>query len=260
MKALIVEDEKAAVRNLQALLADTAPMYEIAGITDSIVGTVDWLSSHPVPDLIFMDIHLADGSAFEIFERIAIPCPVIFKTAYDEYALKAFRVNSIDYLLKPISENDMLRALNKLNNLQNSPQKNDNDLMRFIKNMNRKQRYTGHFLVPGKGSKLLPLSVDIIRYFFITDGETKAIATDGESYAMPHTLDELSDMVDPDRFFRINRQYLISREAISDIDLWFNSRLSVNLKTPVEGKIVVSKARVKEFKTWFAGLSHTSFF
>ncbi len=253
MKVLIVEDEKAAVRNLRALLNDVAPQYEIVDATDSIFDTVEWLALHPMPDLIFMDIHLADGSAFEIFERKTISCPVIFTTAYDEYSLKAFKVNSIDYLLKPIGERDIRRALNKLELLRNSSGQQNDDLMRFVKTMSRQERYMTHFLVPSKGNKLLPLSVDSVYYFCIVDGTVKAVAKDGEQYTIPYTLDELSDTIDPDRFFRVNRQYLISREAIHDIDLWFHSRLLVNLKAPVAEKILVSRARVGEFKTWFAG-------
>jgi len=253
MRALIVEDEKAAVRILKSILTELSPQYEISGVTDSIIGTVEWLSTNPSPDLVFMDIHLADGSAFEIFERIAIRCPVIFTTAYDEYALKAFKVNSIDYLLKPINENEMRRALDKLELLQNAPQRDDEDFLHIIKSISNRERYTEHFLVPGKGSKLLPLSADSVCYFCISEGETKAVTSEGELYIMPYTLDELSGVVDPERFFRVNRQYLISREAISDIDLWFQSRLSINLKIPKGEKTVVSKARVKEFKMWFAG-------
>ena len=253
MKTLIVEDEKAAVRNLIALLSEISPRLEIAGVTDSILGTVEWLSTNSSPDFLFMDIHLADGSAFEIFERTTIRCPVIFTTAYDEYAIKAFKVNSIDYLLKPINENDMRRALAKLELLRNIPQRHDDDFLQMIKSMSHRNRYTAHFLVPGKGSKLLPLSAESVCYFCIADGETKALTNDGEWYIMPHTLDELSEIVDPVSFFRVNRQYLISREAIYDIDLWFQSRLSINLKIPKGEKTVVSKARVKEFKKWFAG-------
>ena len=178
MKIVIIEDEKAAVRNLTSLLNEIKPNGEIVTILDSISSTIEWFSSHPMPELVFMDIHLADGSAFEIFNHINITCPIIFTTAYDEYALRAFKVNSIDYLLKPIGKEDIEHA---------------------------------------------------------------------------QTLDELTECLNPSLFFRANRQYLISREAIKDIDLWFNSRLSINLYySGIKEKILVSKARVAEFKEWFS--------
>lgn len=255
MKVLIVEDEKAAVRNLKALLANVAPHYEIVGTSDSILGTIDWLENNPKPDIIFMDIHLADGSAFEIFERVKITTPVIFTTAYDEYALKAFRVNSIDYLLKPIGDKDIKRALDKFETLRESrPDIDEHAFTRFVRTMSRQDKYKTHFLIPAKGSKLIPLSVDSIDYFYVLSGVVRAMTKDKESVVIPNTMEELTDLLNPEQFFRINRQYLLTRESIKDIELWFNGRLSMNLKTPVEKeRIIVSKARVHDFKEWFAG-------
>ena len=252
MKALIIEDEKAAVRNLKALLKEVAPVIEVIGVLDSVTECVAWFQSEPAPDVVFMDIHLADGSSFEIFEHCRIPCPIIFTTAYDEYALKAFKVNSIDYLLKPIGAADLRRALDKLASLHHTSDPQES-LSTLIHSRQKRGHYKTHFLIPYKGDKLLPLAVDQVQYFCITEGITKAVVSSQESYVLPHTLDELADSLDPERFFRVNRQYIIARNAVRDIDLWFNNRLSINLKIPVNEKILVSKLRVNEFKNWFAG-------
>ena len=230
MKTVIIEDEKAAVRNLTSLLYEVKPEAEIDAVLDSIGSTIEWFGSHPMPDLVFMDIHLADGSAFEIFEHISITCPIIFTTAYDEYALRAFKVNSIDYLLKPIGKEDIEHSFEKLNSLNASGSSSvgkqssqDMEWLQLIHSLKKQENYKTHVL------------------------------TDGTEHYFPQTLDELAECLNPALFFRANRQYLISREAIKDIDLWFNSRLSINLRYPsISEKILVSKARVTEFKEWFA--------
>ena len=252
MKALIIEDEKAAVRNLMALLGEVDPDIEVIDVLDSITDSVEWFQSHPMPELIFLDIHLADGSAFEIFGHVDISCPVIFTTAYDEYALKAFKVNSVDYLLKPIDADDIRKALDKLSRLQSTAvEKEAIDYSAVMQALTRVEGYKTHFLIPMKGDKLLPVSVDMILFFYIADGNVKAVMTDGKEYLFTQTLDELADSLDPALFFRINRQYLISRKAVQDIDLWFNGRLAINLIVPTLDRILVSKARVPDFKTWF---------
>ena len=252
MKALIIEDERAAVRNLKALLKEVAPQTEVIDSLDSVTDSVAWFETNPAPDVVFLDIHLADGSSFEIFDHVRIDCPVIFTTAYDEYALRAFKVNSIAYLLKPIGAADLRRALNKLASLHRTPDREES-LAELIRNLQRRDRYKSHFLIPSKGDKLLPLAVDQVQYFCISDGVTRAVVSRDESYVLPNTLDELTDSLDPDRFFRVNRQYLLSRNAVQDIDLWFNNRLSINLRIPTGEKILVSKQRVNDFKNWFAG-------
>lgn len=255
MKALLIEDEKAAVRNLQALLLEVAPDVEILAVLDSIIETIDWFGTHAMPDLVFLDIHLADGSAFEIFSHVEIACPIIFTTAYDEYALRAFKVNSIDYLLKPIDGHDIRKALDKMDCLhgESSSPGNEPDYSSLIRALKKEESYKTHFLVPAKGDKLIPVSADMILFFHIDDGVVKAVLADGKECLFPQTLDELADSLNPALFFRVNRQYLISRKAVLDINLWFNGRLSVNLKVPVTEKILVSKAKVGEFKEWFTG-------
>lgn len=221
MKTVIIEDEKAAVRNLTSLLNEVKPEAEIIAILDSINSTIEWFGIHPMPELVFMDIHLADGSAFEIFDHISITCPIIFTTAYDEYALRAFKVNSIDYLLKPIGKEDIEHAFEKLDNLQDTIPENgsrrenkEEELLHLIHSLKKQENYKTHFLIPIKGDKLLPVSIDMIQLFYIKDCQVKAVLTDGVEYNFSLTLDELVDCLNPSLFFRVNRQFLISREAI----------------------------------------------
>ena len=254
MKAILIEDERAAVRNLTALLAETAPQVEVTAVLDSVTESIAWFHANSMPEVVFMDIHLADGSAFEIFEHVQITCPIIFTTAYDEYALKAFKVNSVDYLLKPIGRSDIEKAFHKLDHLHASGgEGHDDSLLQLIHSLKKQESYKTHFLIPVKGDKLLPISVDTILLFYIQDSRVNVVMADGNEYAFPQTLDEVAECVNPAVFFRVNRQFLISREAIRDIDLWFNNRLSINLRCKVtDEKVLVSKARVQEFKEWFA--------
>ncbi len=251
MKALIVEDEILASRHLKKIL-DEVGNIEVIDTLESIAETIDWFGSNPQPDLVFMDIHLADGIAFEIFNHVTISCPVIFTTAYDEYALRAFKVNSVDYLLKPVEVSDIQTALKKLKTLsgQDTMQNTLTGLVDFFR---RGQKYKTHFLIPSKGDKLLPVRVSDLACFCIDTRMVKAITFDGRILRIDNTLDEISDMLDPDNFFRANRQFIISRDAVQDVDLWFSGRLSINLKIQTPEKIVLSKARVSEFKTWFSG-------
>jgi DNA-binding LytR/AlgR family response regulator len=249
MKALIVEDEILASKHLKQVL-DEAGDISVITVLESVTETIDWFKKNPQPDIVFLDIHLADGIAFEIFKHINITCPIIFTTAYDEYALKAFKVNSIDYLLKPIELSDMQVAIKKLKGLTGS-ENLKTALNNLITSYGKTSKYKKHFLIPSKGDKLIPVQTSDLACFYIDAGNVKAISIDGKTYKFDYTLDELTDLLDPELFFRANRQHIISRAAIKDIDLWFNSRLSVNLKIAVPEKIVISKARIPDFKKWF---------
>lgn len=252
MKTLIIEDEKAALRNLKAVIEEIAAPVEIIGEVDSIVESIAWFQQHPMPELVFMDIHLADGSAFEIFNHVEIKCPIIFTTAYDEYALRAFNVNGIAYLLKPITRADLQSALDKLKVLGRfSERESHSDLLEVIRNLKQEVNYKTHFLIPVKGDRFIPVSVDTILFFYIADSIVKAVDTDLKEFVFTQSLDELAEVLDPALFFRANRQFLISRKSIVDVRLWFNGRLVINLKAPVADKVVVSKAKVPEFKEWF---------
>lgn len=257
MKTLIMEDELAAVRNLKKILAQNAPELEIIGVLEGIADTIEWFGCNPMPDLVFLDIHLSDGSSFEIFDHIKITCPIIFTTAYDEYALKAFSVNSVDYLLKPLRASDVTKALDKLEMLVGSGKKNavinETDIRSLIQTLRSQGNYRTHFLIPIKGDRLVPLDINTVLYFQILDGTVYAVTDRREKVVIPHTLDEIYASINPMHFYRISRQYVIARKAIKDLTVWFTGRLVVNLVVPTEEKVIVSRQKVTDFKEWFAG-------
>ena len=250
MKALIIEDEVMAAQALQKLLGEVSPETEVISVFESIEDTVEWLRENPMPDLMFMDIHLADGSSFAIFERVDITCPVIFTTAYDEYALKAFEVNSIDYLLKPISKEALERAMNKYHTLSET-HINSEQIERILSQLAGKNKHKNYFLLPER-DKLVPLAAKDIAYAYIDAKAVKLVTFEHKNYYLTHTLDDLLAKLDPQLFFRANRQFVVSRMAIKDVSIWFGNKLSINLNVEVPEKIIVSKARVAEFKHWFS--------
>ena len=253
MRALIIEDEKAAVRNLKAAIDELGCDIEVIGQLDSIAASIEWLREQPAPDLLFLDIHLADGSASQIFEHVDITCPIIFTTAYDEYALRAFKVNSVDYLLKPIDADDLRQALDKLERLggQKPTAQPDDNYRAILRALGGERNYKSHFLIPAKGDRLIPIETETILYFHIANGQVKAVDDTGREHLFPQTLDELADALDPHLFFRANRQFLIAKRAIREASLWFNGRLSITLSVPTPERIIISKARAAEFKAWF---------
>lgn len=250
MKALIIEDEKVAAQALQRLIGEVSADTEILGVLESIEESVEWLENNPMPDLMFMDIHLADGSSFAIFERVNVTCPVIFTTAYDEFALKAFEVNSIDYLLKPISKEDLERAMNKFRTLAGIRFGADK-IELLLEQLGEKKRHRSYFLLPER-DKLVPLSTKDIAYAYIDSKSVKIVTHEHKNYYLTHTLDDLMAQLDPTLFFRANRQFIVSRDAIKDVSIWFGNKLAINLNVEVPEKIIVSKAKVAEFKCWFS--------
>jgi len=251
MKTLIIEDESPAAKHLVNILKKLENIY-VVDVLDSIKSTIEWFKSNVQPDVIFMDIHIADGSAFKIFEYVEITCPIIFTTAYDEYAINAFKVNSVDYLLKPITQESVEKAFRKINVLTGSNDKYK-EFSQFIRELNREKSYTTHFLVSVKGSKIIPILSNEIAFFCINDGKVKAVTFDKNEYSIDFTLDELGGKLNPGDFFRANRQFIISKNAIKEIDSWFNARLSVVLKVPTPERILISRTRVSEFKNWITG-------
>jgi DNA-binding LytR/AlgR family response regulator len=249
MKALIIEDEILSARNLIDILKEIGDI-EIVDCLESIAKSVDWFKNNPAPDMVFMDIHLADGSAFEIFNRVSINCPVIFTTAYDEYALKAFKVNSIDYLLKPVDYGSLFNAIQKYKTLTYHGNIT-RELTGLINAFHKQSDYQVSFLIPGKGDKLIPVLTDNISCIYIENGITRLVENNSTTYYLDSTLDEIMVKLNPDRFFRANRQFIIARDAVKDIDLWFNKRIAVNLKVKTPERIILSRARTSEFKAWF---------
>lgn len=251
MKALIIEDEVLAAQSLQKLITEVAPDTEVIATLQSIDESVAWFDENPMPDLVFMDIHLADGSSFTIFEQVQITCPVIFTTAYDEYALKAFEVSSIDYLLKPINRNALTRAMNKYNNLIANNSTDNQAITDIIQKLGSIKKHKSCFLVPER-DKLIPILTTNIAYFYIDTKTVKAITLDEHTYYMNQTLDDIMMQLNPDDFFRANRQFIVSRKAIKDLTIWFGNKLSLNMSVNIPEKIIISKAKVSEFKNWFS--------
>jgi two-component system LytT family response regulator len=252
MRIIIIEDEIIAAETLKTLVAEVCNEVEILATLQSIEESVEWLATHPSPDLVFMDIHLADGSAFMIFDSVEIKCPIIFTTAYDEYALKAFEVNSIDYILKPISKSALEKSIAKYHQFGCNPSPNPALLNHLLESLRRYSKsYKSYFLIPEK-DKLLPVALNEVYYIFIDTKIVRIVTANNKIHYIDKTLDEIMNDLDPEQFFRANRQYIISRSSIKDISIWFGNKLSVNLRIPVPAKIIISKARVKEFKQWFA--------
>lgn len=250
MNVLIVEDEAQASRRLETLLGEIDSTINILGKTDSVKSTVQWVSSNLAPDLIFMDIQLGDGLSFEIFELINITSPVIFTTAYDEYALKAFKVNSIDYILKPVDRSDVTVALEKLRNLTRT----GNVSKSILDNINEvvgmlTKKYKERFVVK-VGEHLRTIEVKDIEYFYSQDKTTFCVTSDKRNHIMDFTLEHLQEMLNPAVFFRINRKYLVSSGAIADIINYTNSRLRLVIKGSLDSDIIVARERVQDFKTW----------
>ncbi|MDL2308645.1 LytTR family DNA-binding domain-containing protein [Bacteroidales bacterium OttesenSCG-928-B11] len=253
MKTLIIEDEHVMAQTLKGMIEVEAPDLEIVGILQSIEESVDWLLHNPMPDLLFMDIHLADGPSFSVFDEVTVTCPIIFTTAYDQYALRAFEVYSIDYLLKPIDQSDLQRALAKFRRISKESKfdkKSVSQLLEQMKEMAQSPIYKSCFLFPER-DKLIPVNTQDIGYFYSENRRVKIFTFQNRTYFSDLTLDELMASLNPRQFFRVNRQFIISRNAIKDMTLWFGNKLSINLSIEIPERVVVSRAKVKEFKKWF---------
>jgi two-component system response regulator LytT len=246
MKVLIVEDETAAYENLTDILHEIDPKIQIVGNTESVSQTLQWLKSNPAPDLIFMDIHLSDGSAFALFDRIELETPIIFTTAYDKYAIDAFKVNSIDYLLKPVKVEDLKRALNKFGKLAHQ------DMVDYLSKLSvlaPKPKFKDKMLVPYK-DRLLPINLRDVSCFYTTEKSTYIYMKDGNQYPYSKTLEQIAASLDPNEFIRANKQYIIARDSVKNLTIWFDSRLLVTLDVEVPERIYISKNKASEFKSW----------
>ena len=250
MRVLIVEDETVAYENLAQMIRNCDPDIEIVANTEGVEQTVRWLQSNERPDLIFMDIHLSDGKSFRIFDSVKVDVPIIFTTAYDQYALEAFKVNGIDYILKPINEQDVSRAIDKWKMLTNADRSAYVERVDTMAQTERVEQQT--FLVRFR-DKIIPLSCDDIAFFYTSDERVSAYNFKGERYPIERTLEALQGILPQNVFFRANRQFIVSREAVKDISVWFGSRLLLNLTLETPEKIIISKARVPEFKAWLVG-------
>ncbi len=252
MKVLIIEDEPLAQQELRRLLIRCDPQVEVVACLDSVEDSVEWLAHSEPPDLIFLDIQLSDGSGFDIFEQVTVAVPVVFTTAYSEYALQAFRVNSVDYLLKPIEEEALGAALQKLNSLKDQlGGKNTGFSQQQLDNLLRtpRQEYKKRFLIT-LGDRIRYVPVEQIAYFFAEDNTVYLVTQDRKKYVLDYTLDHLETLVDPKLFFRITRKYLSHIAAIGDVSRYFNSRLKVVLVPATDDEILISRVRVPGFLAW----------
>ena len=246
MRVLIVEDETAAYKNMVNALLAIDPTIEIAGNTESVSQTAAWLQNNPQPDLIFMDIHLSDGSAFMLFDRMKIETPIVFTTAYDRYAIDAFRVNSIDYLLKPIKQEELQRALEKFRRWM--PADMSGYLSRLMA-LAPKPAYKDKILIPLQ-DKLLPVALVEVACFYTTNKHTLVCLKNGAQYPYLKTLEQIMTMLNPSNFIRANKQYIVARDSVKEITVWFDSRLLVKLNIETPEPIYISKNRATEFKAW----------
>ena len=246
MNVLIVEDETAAYESLVLILKEIDPDIHVVGNTESVSQTIQWMSAKNIPDLILMDIHLSDGSSFLIFEHIEIQVPIIFTTAYDEYAIEAFKVNSIDYLLKPIKKSELERALDKF---KRWTQTDITDHLSKISQLAPTPRYQDKLLIPVK-DKLLPIDLGDVAFFYTTDKNTTVGLKDGRILPYSRTLDHIYSSLNPGQYYRANKQFIIARDAVDDITIWFDSRLLVTLTIEVPERIYVSKNKAANFKDW----------
>ncbi|WP_291857381.1 LytTR family DNA-binding domain-containing protein [Marinilabilia sp.] len=246
MKVLIVEDETSAYINLRKILEEVDSTIEVSENTESVKQTVKWLEKNVSPDLIFMDIHLSDGSAFNIFNLTTVDVPIVFTTAYDEYAIEAFKVNSIDYLMKPIEKTEVKRAIDKYRKL------NEPDLEKYIRQLSQLVpigRYPEKLLIP-LNDKLIPTTLSQVVCFYTTDNSTQIILLDGQKLSYNRSLDSIVSVVNPSLFFRANKQFVIAKSHISDITIWFDNRLLVSLLVETPERIYISKNKAALFKQW----------
>jgi DNA-binding LytR/AlgR family response regulator len=251
MKIVIIEDEHLAAKRLEDLILKKIPAAEIPARLASVKKALDWFETYPHPDLLFCDIQLSDGLSFEIFEKTKISCPVVFTTAYDEYALKAFKLNSIDYLLKPIDYEELSAALDKYEAIYQTDKESRSQLPFKLEEI-RKLLLPSHkdrFLVK-IGIHLKPVEVHEIQYFYSLEKATFLCTGQNKNYGLDYSLDHLEKILDPRQFFRINRKYLINISAIQQVVSYQNSRLRIQFKQSPVDDAIVSREKVHAFKEW----------
>jgi two-component system, LytTR family, response regulator len=252
MRVLIIEDEYGVAQNLCDILQEIEPNIEILAILETIKDAVEWIKENPKPDLGFFDIRIADGSSFEIFERTSVDFPIIFTTAYDEFALKAFKVNSIDYLMKPIDKDSLISALNKYESIYKRDKVADNEnLLKIIHELRLgdQKKYKKSFLVYIR-DKIIPIAVDDIAYFYLEDEIVYCITHKNEKYTIDQALDKINTQINPEDFYRANRQFIVSRKAIKSAIAYFHRKLKLELNPTLLKEVLISKPKVSEFKKW----------
>ncbi len=251
MDILIIEDEQLGAEKLARLIKSIDESIQIVGNTRSIKSSVEWLMEHEHPDIILMDIELTDGQSFEIFSHLSIKSMVIFTTSYDEYALQAFKVNSVDYLLKPIKKEELKTALDKFQEWQvkfSSPAVNIQQLINGLKQQQPKS-WRARFLVK-QGQKLVSIETSEIAYLYAEGRLSYFITWDKQKYVLDYTIEELEEMLDPQQFYRANRAFLIHIKSVSQIHPYFNSKLKLDLQPATDKEVLISREKAAEFKDW----------
>jgi two-component system, LytTR family, response regulator LytT len=259
MKILIIEDEAPAAKQLTKMLQKNDPSITIIETIDSVEASVKWLNTFPSPDAIFMDIQIADGLSFDIFNHTNINCPVVFTTAFDQYAIKAFRVNALDYLLKPIDEDELNDVILKLKQQKGTSREGGTSYPfnpDFLQNLRTKftnpNAFKTRFLIK-QGTSLNFVETQDIAYFFSEDGLTHFYSIQNKKHLIEQTLDDLEHQLNPSDYFRINRKIIVSIKSIKKISPHFNSRLKLELNPHYLEEIFVARERVADFKTWLGG-------
>lgn len=251
MRILIIEDEPLAAKKLKGLVKEINPDAEILSVLESVDESLEWLKANDHPDIILSDIHLSDGICFNIYSRIEVECPIVFTTAYEKYAIQAFEVNSIDYLLKPIQKERLENALQKAQKLPEQISMSKSVLFEEFKTLLSKsnREYKNRFLCK-IGNKIKSVPVENINYFYSKDKMTFIVDKSSNRYPVNNTLDELDQIVDPKHFFRVNRKYIVNFNALDEISPYFKGRLKLKLTPHIEDDIVVSTERSPIFKSW----------
>ncbi|MEI7735655.1 MAG: LytTR family DNA-binding domain-containing protein [Ferruginibacter sp.] len=248
MKILLIEDEDPAAKRLQKMLQEAIPDAEVSDNIVSVSSGIKWFKENNLPDLIISDIQLSDGLSFEIFKAVEILCPVIFTTAYDQYAIEAFTVNSIDYLLKPIKKEELAAALHKFNKIK--PVASAIDIQQLLKSFtNPSQEYKKRFVVR-YGEHIKTINIEDLAFFYTEDKVNFLTTKEGRRFAIDYNLDSLENMLDPKSFFRINRQYIISIHSIAEMFAYSKSRVLVKLNPAAKHETIVSTERSADFKLW----------
>lgn len=247
MKIWIIEDEKSASRRISTLIKEIKPDAEITETIDNVVLLKQQLQTLPHPDLIFSDIQLADGISIQVYSEIQPQCPIVFTTAYDHYAVEAFKLNSIHYLLKPIERKGIIDAFDKLEKSSQSGLQNISELFQLIKE--KQKNYKENFLFKS-GTRLYPVNTEHIHFFYGKEKLVEAFTSDGKRLIASSTLEELESELNPNDFFRANRQFILNRNVIDKIHLSFNGKLKIETKTKAPEEIIISREKSNLFKEW----------
>ncbi|HPR25350.1 LytTR family DNA-binding domain-containing protein [Lentimicrobium sp.] len=249
MKVVIIEDEELAARRLEGMIMDCDSSVEVIARLESVEDSVEWFRNHPCPDLIFLDIHLEDDLSFAIFEKVKVDAPVIFTTAYDEYAIRAFKLRSIDYLLKPIVQEELARSLDKFREFSRPNSQPDIESLFRMFTGGGEENYKERFSIT-VGQKIKSYSIAEISWFYSEAGITFMVVNDNHQYPVDFSLDELTTMLNPKEFFRINRQFLVKINSVRNIHIYPKGRLKLELLPASAKEIFVSRDKVTKFKEW----------